>query len=43
MLKGAFWFLADSRVWADILGERADVDVLTPQQVAALFPLGSRN
>jgi hypothetical protein len=43
ILKAAFWFLADARVWADILGERADLDVLTPQQVAALFPLASRN
>ena len=43
MIKGAFWFFADARVWADIVGERTDIDALTPQQVAALFPSGSRN
>jgi hypothetical protein len=43
MLTGAFWFLADSRVWVDIHGARADVDVLTPQQVEALFPFDTPN
>jgi hypothetical protein len=43
MIKGAFWFFADSRVWVEIVGERTDIDVLTAQQVGALFPLDSRN